>query len=168
MNYLSTRRQIEGALPTAAELVQLKSEVHALRILTLADIELVETGYDNWNGGTELWTAYLRVPVSEFVAVEQQSEHIAQIISANIDAVLGKDVGFWVRVETRPQTTLPTGSTTGKVLQMSIHGDAAAEPWRRRGVFGWGHASRNVLSSETRRSSINRSRSEKARKPKRA
>ena len=112
MNHLSTRRQIEGALPTAAELVRLKSEVHALRILTLADIELVETGYDNWNGGTEIWTAYLRVPVGEFVAVEEQSEHIAQIIGANIDAVLGKDVGFWVNVEIRPQRTLPPGSKT--------------------------------------------------------
>ena len=44
MNYLSTRRQIEGALPTAAEMLRLKNEIHALRILALADIELVETG----------------------------------------------------------------------------------------------------------------------------
>ena len=53
MTYLSTRRQIEGALPTVAEMLRLENEADALRILSLANIELDETGYDNWNGGTE-------------------------------------------------------------------------------------------------------------------
>ena len=110
MNHLSTRRQIEGTLPTVAEMLRLKGEVDALRILTLADIELTETSFDNWNGGTEIWTAYFRVPVSEFVPIEDNREQLAQILDNNIVTVLGKDVGFWVGVEIGPQKVLPPGT----------------------------------------------------------
>ena len=106
MNYISTRRQIEGALPTVAEMLRLKNEIDALRILTLAEIEVIETGYDNWNGGTEIWTAYLRVPVSMFVTIEDRRKHLAETIEKNIATVLGKDVGFWVNAEINPNRTL--------------------------------------------------------------
>ena len=117
MNYISTRREIEGALPTVAEMLRLKNEIEALRILTLAEIELIETGYDNWNGGTEIWTAYLRVPVSVFVTIEDTREHLAEVIDKNITTVLGKDVGFWVNVEINPSRTLlsDTKSPDGKI-----------------------------------------------------
>ena len=49
MSYLSTRREIEGALPTAAEMLRLKQEFDSLSVLTLADIEFAQTGYDNWD-----------------------------------------------------------------------------------------------------------------------
>lgn len=125
MNYLSTRRQVLGALPTVAEMLRLKGEVDAFRMLTLADIELTETGFDNWNGGTEIWTAYLRVPVNVFVPVEEKKEHLAQVIDTNIATVLGKDVGFWLGVEIAPQRVLPPGTkspdgTIGQETRTSI------------------------------------------------
>ena len=99
MTYISPRREIEGALPTVVEMLRLRAEEDALRVLTQADIELVETGYDNWNGGTTTWTAYLRVPVSVFLAIESHSERLAEVIRANLESVLGTDAGFWVSVE---------------------------------------------------------------------
>ena len=54
MRYLSIRRQIEGALPTVVELLRAKGEDDALRVITQAEIDLQQTGIDNWNGGTEL------------------------------------------------------------------------------------------------------------------
>ena len=107
MNLLSTRRQIEGALPTVAEMLRLKDEIDALRILTLADVELDQVGHDNWNGGTEVWTVYLRVPVSEFVAIEDEKMDIGDKINQNIETVVGKDPGFWVNIEIGPQRELP-------------------------------------------------------------
>ena len=117
MSGLSTRRQIEGALPTVEEMLRLKHEADALRILSVAEIDLVETGYDNWNGGTEIWTAYLRVPVTVFVTIEDEREQIAGVIGSNMTTVLGKDVGFWVNVEINPSRTLPPGtkSPDGKI-----------------------------------------------------
>ena len=65
---MSIRREIEGALPTVAELLRHKNEVDALRLMTQSDIELLKTGYDNWNGGIELWTVLNR---PEFVGDHQ-------------------------------------------------------------------------------------------------
>lgn len=74
MRYLSIRREIEGSLPTVAELLRQKGEHDALRAMSQADIEIDEVGYDNWDGGTELWTVFLRVPVSVFVSIEDSRD----------------------------------------------------------------------------------------------
>lgn len=110
MRYLSVRREIEGALPTVAELLRRKGEKDALRILTQADIEILETDYDNWNGGTELWTAYLRVPVDVFVPIEDVRDNVCQVISKNLETVIGKNAGYWVSVEVAPRRAPPRGA----------------------------------------------------------
>ena len=107
MTPLSTRRQIEGTLPTVAEMLRLKNEVDALRVLTLAEVDLDQVGYDNWNGGTELWTARLRIPVDIFVSIEDKVERLIEVIDKNTSTVLGKDTGFWLNVEIGPQTLAP-------------------------------------------------------------
>ena len=99
MRYLSTRRQIEGALPTVVELLRAKGENDALRVITQAEIDLQQTGTDNWNGGTELWTIYIRLPVSVFVSIDTHRQEIADVINTNIQLVFGKDEGFWVNSE---------------------------------------------------------------------
>lgn len=87
MRYLSIRREIDGSLPTVAELLRQKGEQDALRALSRADIEIAEVGYDNWNGGTELWTVFLRAPVSIFVSIEDR--RIAGIISKSLELATG-------------------------------------------------------------------------------
>ena len=44
MRYLSIRREIEGSLPTVAELLRQKGEHDALRAMSQADIEIDEVG----------------------------------------------------------------------------------------------------------------------------
>ncbi len=107
MTPLSTRRYIEGALPTVAEMLRLKKEVDALRVLTLAEVDLDHVGYDNWNGGTEIWTAHLRIAVDIFVSIEDEVERLVEVIDKNISTVLGKDTGFWLNVEIGPKTLPP-------------------------------------------------------------
>ena len=94
MTPLSTRRHIEGTFPTVAEMLRLKNEADALRVLTLAEVDLDRVGHDNWNGGTELWTAHLRIPVDIFVSIEDNVERLVEVIDKNISTVLGKDTGF--------------------------------------------------------------------------
>ena len=122
MSNLSTRRQIEGVLPTVAEMLRLKNEIDALRTLTIADIEIINTDFDNWNGGTEIWTVYLRVPVNVYVPIEDKTDQISQIIDNNVTTVLGKDVGFWVSVEIGPRIeplpgTKSPGGTIGETTR---------------------------------------------------
>lgn len=109
MRYLSIRREIEGSLPTVAELLRQKGEDDSLRAISQADIEIAEVGYDNWNGGTELWTVFLRVPVSVFVSIEERLDEIAGIISKNLELVTGKDNGYWVSAEISPVRAPPPG-----------------------------------------------------------
>ncbi len=117
MKYMSIRREIEGALPTVAELLRHKNEVDALRLMTQSDIELLKTGDDNWNGGIELWTVYLRVPVRAFVSIENAREQIASIITQNLELIVGKENGYWVSVEISPQRASPPGKSipTGRI-----------------------------------------------------
>lgn len=109
MRYLSIRREIEGSLPTVAELLRQKSEHDALRAMSQADIEIAKVGYDNWNGDTELWTVFLRVPVSVFVSIEDRRDEIVGIISKNLELVTGKDNGYWVGAEISPMRAPPPG-----------------------------------------------------------
>ena len=107
MTPLSTRRHIEGILPTVAEMLRLKNELDALRVLTVAEVDVDQVGYDNWDGGTELWTARLRIPVDIFVSIEDKVERLVEVMDKNISTVLGKDTGFWLSVEIGPQTLPP-------------------------------------------------------------
>nr|WP_309503698.1 hypothetical protein [uncultured Roseovarius sp.] len=109
MRYLSIRREIEGSLPTVAELLRQKGEHDALRVMSQADIEIAEVGYDNWNGGTELWTVFLRVPISVFVSIETRRDEIAGIVSKHLELVTGKDNGYWVNAEISPMRAPPPG-----------------------------------------------------------
>ncbi|EAU40968.1 hypothetical protein FP2506_18809 [Fulvimarina pelagi HTCC2506] len=86
-----------------------KDEIDAFRVVTQADIEIAETGYDNWNGGTKIWTLYLRIPVSLFVPIENRREAIASTIKDNIKIILGDDRSFWVAVEISPVRILASG-----------------------------------------------------------
>ena len=107
MRNLSIRREIEGTLPTVAELLRHKNESDALRILQLADIELIERS-DDW--GHEIWVATLRVPVGDFVPIEQDKRQLSDVISSNMDTVLGSDIEFSIRIEIAPRKLPPPGS----------------------------------------------------------
>ena len=109
MRYLSTRRQIEGALPTVVDLLRARGEKAALRVLTLAEIDLQHTDNDNWNEGTELWTAFIRLPVAAYVEVEADLKRIVDVINTNLQLVCCNDQGFWVAATITPAKARPHG-----------------------------------------------------------
>lgn len=110
MRYLSPRREIEAALPTVVDMLRLRGEGDALSVLTQAEIELERTGYDNWDGGTAIWTAYLRVPPGVFLAVESDAQRIIDVIKGDLEHVLGAGVGFWVSLEIGVRRVVPGGT----------------------------------------------------------
>lgn len=103
MRFLSARREIEGALPTVVELLRQKAETQALHVLTQAEIEIAETDYDNWNGGTAIWTIFCRVPVGVFVPIEDHRSEISDAIRENLELVVGRDNEYWVTVDISPK-----------------------------------------------------------------
>lgn len=85
----------------------------------MAEVAFDEVGYDKWDGGTELWTIFLRVPVSVFVSIEDSRDEIAVIISKNLEFVTGKDNGYWVSAEISPMRAPPAGRrlSDGKIRE---------------------------------------------------
>lgn len=138
MRYISVRREIEGALPTVMELLRKRGENDALRVMAQAEIDLQETGYDNWNGGTEIWTAYLRIPVPLFVSVESARDQVAQTILKNLELVVGRDRGFCVSVEISPAKMAPLGQkiSDGRISDRTRA--AVLDEMRARGTVWFG------------------------------
>ena len=138
MRYLSVRREIEGSLPTVAELLRQKGEDDAFRVMNQADIEIAQVGYDSWNGSTELWTVFLRVPVSVFVSIEGRRDEIAGIISKNLELVTGKDFGYWTNAEISPMRASPPGQRlpNGKIGDRTRA--AILDEMRARGTIWFG------------------------------
>ena len=96
MRYLSPRREIEAALPAVVDMLRLRSEGEALSVLSQAEIELEETGYDNWDGGTATWTAY---PTGAARRVPRRRERRAtdhRPHEGDLERVLDPGADFWV------------------------------------------------------------------------
>ena len=57
----------ESYLATAAAVLSAEGLMDAAHVLRVATPCIEETGYDNWNGGTRIWTFTLRVdPTADF------------------------------------------------------------------------------------------------------
>ena len=51
--------EMEDCLATAAQMLRAESMVEAAELKRRAEPSVEETGYDNWNGGTTVYTIYL-------------------------------------------------------------------------------------------------------------
>ena len=138
MTHISPRRDIEGALPTVAELLRHRNQGDALRVLTQAEIELDQTGYDNWDGGTEIWTVCLRLPIHVFVSIEENRSALVETIEKDLTTVLGTDTGFWVNIEISPRKTIPPGARVPDGILSDQTRRAILDEMRARGTVWYG------------------------------
>jgi len=88
--------RVDSVLHTVAELLRQQGQGHALEVLEAAETRIEETGYDNWNGGTNLYTLTLVLPVRQFVKVEPDAEKIEQAIGNRLSTVLRAAGGYGV------------------------------------------------------------------------
>ena len=58
----SIEKEYEGYLGTVAEIMSAESLPDAVSLVKMANVRVEETGFDNWNGGTRIWTVYLSIP----------------------------------------------------------------------------------------------------------
>jgi hypothetical protein len=65
-------------LNTAKELLIAQKDNNIVDILNSADISVIQTSYDNWNGGINYDTVYLDVNVADFVHYKSQMNDIEQ------------------------------------------------------------------------------------------
>lgn len=70
----SLPEDIGGIIRTLTYILQQKGQALPVKILRQANIDIRETSYDNWNGGTYGYTVNLQVPVSMFALIQDNLE----------------------------------------------------------------------------------------------
>lgn len=66
-----------------------------------------QTGYDNWNGGTELWTIYIELPPEDYAHLRTKREHLEKQISARVKTVIESETQDWYAVSIVPSRNVP-------------------------------------------------------------
>jgi hypothetical protein len=93
----------EPYLAAVEAMLSAEGMAEAAELLREAEIEIVETGYDNWNGGTRLYTVYLAIDPSEFGRLGAKRDTLQEQISARIRAVFEQDNNAGFSAAIRPR-----------------------------------------------------------------
>jgi hypothetical protein len=70
---MESKERFKPVLNTAKELLNAQNKSSIIALLNKAEISVMQTGHDNWNGGIDYYTVYVNVSVTEFVKLEVQA-----------------------------------------------------------------------------------------------
>lgn len=119
---------LESALATVEAMLTAEGMDDAASILRSSSPELAETGWDNWNGGTKLFTIYLSIDPADFARLGDRQSTIESQITARAKAVFERDDNEWYSAALRPKVIertdwrKPTKSLSRKARQNIIDG----------------------------------------------
>ena len=94
---------MENCLATAAQMLRAESMVEAADLLRRAEPSVEETGYDNWNGGTTVYTIYLRIDASAFATLGRRREALETQINERLKPIFEQRTGDWYSVTVAPK-----------------------------------------------------------------
>lgn len=90
-----------------AELCAIRGQAREVALLTFAEIEVNQEGYDNWNGGTYEWSLTLRVPAALYAQFDKDELELAQrVLTDTLDKVESDNnhrMRFLVAVTLKPR-----------------------------------------------------------------
>lgn len=118
----------ENYISTVAEMLDTESMADAASILRTANLRIAETGYDNWNGGTTIWTIYLSVAPAAYARLGAKRETLEEQINKRLKPVISQFADDWCSVsivpavEPRPEWREASGSVSRETRQNIIDG----------------------------------------------
>lgn len=98
----------EPALATAARLLDAEDLSQAAAILRAAHATFEQTGYDNWNGGTNIYTLWLRVPPEAYASLGSSRDLIQTQIQERLKPIIEQSSEDWFSVRVAPLVTADT------------------------------------------------------------
>lgn len=98
---------LDQVLGTAHALLVAEDMAEAAAIVRAYPARAEQTGYDNWNGGTELWTVYFEVPPKDYARLGGRREQLEGQITARLKAVLEPDSTDWYCASIIPARNVP-------------------------------------------------------------
>jgi hypothetical protein len=93
----------ESYLSTAAELLLAEGMSEAADVLRSSTPRVEEAGFDNWNGGTTIWTIYLLMDPARFAKLGTSREVIEEQISNRLELILKQFTDDWFSVKIAPE-----------------------------------------------------------------
>ena len=93
---------LEESLGTVYSLLQAEGMVDAARLVREHPASAEQTGYDNWNGGTEIWEIKIEIPALEFARLGAKRAQLEEQISARLKTVLETDSSDWYSAKLIP------------------------------------------------------------------
>ena len=101
MSYISENH--ETYLATATELLTAEGMTDAAAVLRESKPRIEETGYDNWNGGTTIWTIYLRIEPTAYARLGTNREALEEQIANRLKSILEQYTDDWFGVKIVPE-----------------------------------------------------------------
>jgi len=90
-------------LATAADLLIAEGMSEAADALRESTPRVEETGYDNWNGGTTIWTIYLRMEPATYARLGASREALEEQIDKRLKSILEQYTDDWFGVKIVPE-----------------------------------------------------------------
>ncbi len=104
MSYIS--ESYEAYLGTAATLLSAEGMIEASEILRKSAPKIEETGFDNWNGGTKIWTIYLQLDPENYATLGTNRESLQEQIEQRLKPTLEQHTNDWFGVKIVPEVKL--------------------------------------------------------------
>lgn len=92
----------DAILATTAKLLAAVGHDEASAVLKKATASLEHTGRDNWNGGTDLYTLWLRLSADAFAALSSTREALETQIAEQIRPLIEQVAEAWIAVKIAP------------------------------------------------------------------
>ncbi|HEV2505323.1 MAG TPA: abortive infection family protein [Mesorhizobium sp.] len=93
----------EQYLAAACDMLLAEGMNEAAELLKKSSSRFDETGYDNWDGGTAIWTIYLLVEPAEYARLGTKREGLEEQISARLKPILEQYTSDWFNVKIAPR-----------------------------------------------------------------
>jgi hypothetical protein len=83
-------------IQNVARLFAYEGNAKMVSILSYANISAAQTGYDNWDGGTEIYSVYLEVPQRIYLEINTDLKSISSDIKEKLGAFLHRYGQTWI------------------------------------------------------------------------
>lgn len=94
----------DSYLAAVDEMLTAEGMNEAAGILRVAQVKVEESGYDNWNGGTTIWTIYLLVEPTVFATLGGgRREQFEEQISDRLKPIIEQFTADWYSVKIAPK-----------------------------------------------------------------
>ena len=96
------KQHLESTLATVYALLEAEGMTEAANFVRLYPARAEQTGYDNWNGGTEIWEIFFDVPARDYAQLGQQRGQLEEQITSHLKSVLDAETQDWYSAKIVP------------------------------------------------------------------